>query len=544
VASSPIDLGPRDGSPWISSIILAAAMFGCYLWLAPPVSGDKDASEFVLALSTGGVIHPTGYPIYTLVGQGFVALLHRLGVGFPFAANTWAALGGGVAMLFYHRLALRMLPPRGPSPIGRFVLAALPVLVLGFNPVWLVECTVVEVHSWHVAWLCGTTLFFVGLVDELERGRAPIPHLPRRMVAWGLLCGLGGAHHTTAIFFAGGLTLALIWALARGKQLRAWVPMTWLAAGVLPLLSYGYIYYRANHPGDAQVWPALDTSFRGTFDHLTARDYRSYLGRFAPDGAQAAWLRWYIHPYLWAGLALFAFDALPSRGFPRRLVTGGLIFSAIAQTLFAFRYGVGDPDAYFLPALLVALLSIAAAGGRALLLLERTRFGTTVAAAATAIALVAFMVLCMRVAVGRKNALVELDRHIHSYWNEIPHDRAIVLWPDDIYYRLKEYQTLRGEKPGLDVYNTANLFQENGRTRFRRKHGFDPLGAMDDAHRRQPLKPEFVIGQQRSAGDAHAFAVVHEHIAQTADVPVIAFELAVPPRALTPALAPRPSSLR
>jgi len=319
--------------------------------------------------------------------------------------------------------------------------------------------------------------------------------------------------------------------------------MTWVAAGALPLLSYGYICYRANHPGDAQVWSALESSFRSALDHLTAQAYRFYLGRFAPDGAQAAWLGWYVQPYLWPGLALFAFHALQSRGFPRRLVVGGLLLSAIAQTLFAFHYGVGDPDAYFLPALLVALLSIAAGSGRALLALKRTRFGLAVATAGTALALVTFIVPCLRVASGRKHALVELDRHIHSYWNAIPYQRAIVIWPDDAYYRLKEYQTLLGEKPSLDVYHTANLFNERGRMLFRREHGFDPLGAIDDAHRSQPLKQEFVIGQQRSELEAHAYAVVHEYIAQMADVPVIAFEPPRPPRDLKSKLAPQPLRL-
>ena len=112
-APAPVDgLGPA-GSPWITSALLGAAFFATYLWLAPPVSGDKDASELGLALATGGVVHPTGYPIYTILGHGFVVLLHSLGATFPLAANAWAALGGGVAMFLFHRLALRVLPAGG-----------------------------------------------------------------------------------------------------------------------------------------------------------------------------------------------------------------------------------------------------------------------------------------------------------------------------------------------------------------------------------------------------------------------------------------------
>jgi hypothetical protein len=156
------------------------------------------------------------------------------------------------------------------------------------------------------------------------------------------------------------------------------------------------------------------------------------------------------------------------------------------------------------------------------------------ATAGAAIALVAFIAPSLRVAAGRKQALIEFDRSIHSSWSAIPYERAIVLWPDDAYYRLKEYQAFRGEKPGLEVYNTASLFHERPRMLFRRKHGFDAQGAIDEAHRIQPIKPEFIIGQQRSDVDAHAFAVVHEYIAQMADVPVVAFDPPRPPRVLAP----------
>src|SRR5207244_3711080 len=104
--------GEAVGASWVVSAALATGVLACYLGFAPPVSGDKDASELTLALATGGVIHPTGYPLYTILGYAFVGILHRLGASFPFAANAWAALGGSVAMFFYHRLALRLVPAR------------------------------------------------------------------------------------------------------------------------------------------------------------------------------------------------------------------------------------------------------------------------------------------------------------------------------------------------------------------------------------------------------------------------------------------------
>ena len=528
-------LGPRDGCPRAWSALLAAALCAGYVALAPHVPGDKDASEFTLVLATGGVLHPTGYPLYTLLGAAFVRLLHGLGAGYAFAANAWAALGGGVAMLLYHRLALRFLPATSAlSRLERFTLAALPVALLGLDPVVMVECTVVEVHSWQLAWAFGTALVFTGLVEGL--GRAGVHQLTPRMLGWGVLCGLGGAHHATSVFLAGALTLALARALLRARRFTAQVPLAWLAGGVVPVLAYAWIAWRPLHPGTSVVWPTLATTVAGVIAHATAADYRRYLGHFAPDEVQAAWLAWYVQPFLWPGLALFAWHAFGSRG-ARRLVAGALLAAALAQTLFAFRYGVGDPDAYFLPGLAIALLALPALGGAVWPSLRRSRSVAIAAVALSALGLAAFAANAVLVMRGRQQALAELDRSIHALWVAIPAERGIVLWPDDGSYRLQTYQRFRGEKPGLEIVNTASLLNALPRERFRQRHGFDPLGALDEAHRVQPLKPEYVIGEQANEGDRHAFAVIHEHIAANAGVPVIAFDPPRPPRPL-----PRPDA--
>ncbi len=525
-------LGSPGGVPWSWSVALAAALLGSYLLLAPHVSGDKDASEFALVLATGGALHPTGYPLFTLLGHASVALLHRAGAGFPFAANAWAACGGGVAMLLFHRLALRLLPARDDlSRRERFLLAALPVVVLGFNPVWMVESTVVEVHSWQLAWGCGTALFAAGLIDALGGGGRRLTRLPLRMVAWGLLCGLGGAHHFTAVFLAGGMTLALGWSLAKARLFRAWVPLVWLAAGVVPLLSYGYVAYRAVHPGGGEVWPMLEPGLGGFLAHVTARAYRAYLGHWAPDETQLAWLLRYVYPLLWPGLALFGFQWWRSRGARRRLMTG-LLVAAGAQVVFVHHYGVPDPNPYLLPPLAVAGLSLVRPGADLAARLRRTRFGVALATTVAAVALALFVVSGATLMAGRSREFVRLDEQYHAMWESIPHERAIVLWPADGIARLREYQVFRGEKRGIDLYNTAALVGRAQRSGFRKQYGFDPLALVDRPHLAEPLRQEFVIGRQTSPMDAHGFTLIHQCIAERAGIPVVAFDPPAPPRTL------------
>src|SRR6516162_1282939 len=93
--------------------VLVGALFGALdLALAPPVSGPKDAAEFTLVLAFGGVAHPTGYPLYVLLGHPFVQALHAAGASWAYAANAWSAVGGGVAAGLLHALAARLVPPR------------------------------------------------------------------------------------------------------------------------------------------------------------------------------------------------------------------------------------------------------------------------------------------------------------------------------------------------------------------------------------------------------------------------------------------------
>ena len=55
----------------LASFLVACVVLAVYAWLAPPVAGDKDSSEFILVLARLGTPHPTGYPIYTLLGHLF-----------------------------------------------------------------------------------------------------------------------------------------------------------------------------------------------------------------------------------------------------------------------------------------------------------------------------------------------------------------------------------------------------------------------------------------------------------------------------------------
>lgn len=184
----------RPGTVAWSAGIGAAALL-VYLWLAPAVPGPGDSGEFTLVLATGGVPHPTGYPLYTLFGHLFVLAIHALGASWAFAANAWSALGGALAMACMYALASRWIPlDARVSRRARALIALLPVSLFALNPLWTSEATLAEVHSWHLAWALGAVLAFVTIVHSLVSGGGD-NKLARRLVGICLRCRAGAPRH-------------------------------------------------------------------------------------------------------------------------------------------------------------------------------------------------------------------------------------------------------------------------------------------------------------------------------------------------------------
>jgi hypothetical protein len=441
-----------------------------YLVLAPHVASEGDGNEFTLVLAVFGVAHPTGYPLYTLFGGAFGALLHALGAGWWYAANVWSAVGAGAAVALVHALAARLVPP---SPAvgkwSRSAVALLPAGLFALHPLWLNEATLAEVHSWHVAWLAAAALVALRLVQGEAVGR-------RGAFAWGACCGLGLGHHGTSVFFVVPLTCAVAWA-ARGSRPRA-PAMGLVAAGIagalVPLSSYAWIAWRAYHPA-AYQWPLLEPSFASIVDHVRGATYRKLVGGFAASEAQRALLSTTVYPLLALGGAGLAFALRGARMAGARAILLALVAGAVLQAGFIARYGVSDPGPYFLPLLVVALLGVQTAGAW---VAARARHAMAPAALALFVCALAAPGW-IRTAQERDARLVDIERRVRSAWRAIPYREGVVLWRNDLYVRLRGYQLLDGENPGLDVENPAMFTWPAPRRAFERRHGVDPLAGLE-----------------------------------------------------------------
>src|SRR5262245_38534631 len=481
----------------LDSLLVGIAALVVYLLFAPPVSGDKDASEFTLVLATNGIAHPTGYPLFTLLGHFFVTVVHALGATWSYAANAWSAAGGAVAIGLIHALTARLA--RGPR-----WLPFVPLLLVGLNPMWAVEATLAEVYSWHVAWACGLACLFVTYVRR--SGELPLS----QPALWGVLCGVGLAHHLTSITVSVPLSAALCFVLARAKRLRAGSVALPLSALPVPHAASGWIAVRPSQPGRV-MWPPLAGTPASVIKHVTGRTYVGYLGWFSPSPQQRDYLAHDIYPFLFPALVLALGAAWRTRG-PERVIRWGLWAATVVGTVYAFSYGVSDPSSYFLAPLFLALASAST--------LLSGRVASVVAAVLAALSLW-LSTDWVRTDLERRRQFIGFNGMVHDMWQTIPGDSGFVFWRNDMYVRLREYQVFEGEKPGLAIFHPANLTHPAGRRRFVDNYGFDPLEGVD-------LRVPPIGAQGRQAAVDHLLDAIEARINRVSPLPVIHFDPAIP----------------
>jgi len=394
------------------ALSLFAMSLGLYLRTLAPGLLAGDAGEFQVAAWRLGLAHPTGYPLYLILGSLWQHLLALVGLSPAYALNALSALFGAatVTLLFLGMLRWLQSPLAVRRPAALFT-----ATLFAVNFTFWSQNLIAEVYTLHVLFV--VLIFLVAnqllvsvtskRMDEDQRraqGAAgedvhsiPAsfpPHLvPLRMnslvilsscqrsaetsassveprsrrslvLLLSFLVGLALTHHAMTLLLLPGLALVL-WQ-ARGRwmlSLRCWLPA--LVAMVAPLLLYLYIPLRSgpaaspwyHQPlGDAPLtlyqntWPAFINFVTGQSISIGFHTVSEALQQLPQ-----AWLLWRLH-LLWPGvvLALLGLYVLVrQRNWPLLALTVPFF---LLQQLFNLFYAIGDILVYYIPLYLIAAI--------------------------------------------------------------------------------------------------------------------------------------------------------------------------------------------
>ncbi|MCU0500792.1 MAG: DUF2723 domain-containing protein, partial [Anaerolineae bacterium] len=340
--------------------------------LAPGVLGG-DSGEFQFAAWLGGFAHPTGYPLYLLLGYLWTHLLPIADAAWRM--NAFSALWGAVAVGLLYLLARQMLqmaaPATGwPIAISR-LLALLAAAIFAVTTTFWSQAVVAEVYALNAALIIAILL---ALVTWAARGRM------RALYLAAFLFGLSLAHHRTTLLWIPAIAM-FMWVICRPQDsmrghelarsesgqsgeydatqrltlsLRHLITLSLLV--LAPLLLYvtipltapatPYVHVQVGPNQTLELYkPTLD----GFLNYVTGREFESEfrspmgaLGRVLPG------LRLLAAEVTWPGVVLGVLGLiwLARRSRPLLVLTGlGFL------TLFIFNlfYGIGDIAVYYIP---------------------------------------------------------------------------------------------------------------------------------------------------------------------------------------------------
>lgn len=344
-------------------VALGALVFAVYAVTCARTLTGEDCGELAAAAYTGGVAHPPGYPLWTMLAH--VATWIPLGE----VAGRLAFLSaffGGVTAAFLAAVSLRL--------VRSYPAAAVAALGSAFLRDQWSQAVIVEVYTLNSALLAACCWLVLRFDETKSFGR---------LNAFAFVYGLSLTNHLTMAGLAPAFLAFLLW---RGwrllRHVRALAVATgWFAAGLLP-----YLYL----PLAARAAPAVNWGNPSTWDafwaHVARVQYTegATLPPATPERFQAQLAVLWDHAIHQGATPLLVLGALGVLVLLRRRPAVGLLLGGIAclSTWAVIRYTNFEPDfenahanrLFFVP----GYLAVVVAGAWALGMLQErivARFG-------------------------------------------------------------------------------------------------------------------------------------------------------------------------
>ncbi|MBU1879288.1 MAG: DUF2723 domain-containing protein, partial [Chloroflexi bacterium] len=339
--SSPADESPRQRRAWQRVVQHPQGQFGglffcllaglVYITTLVPGISVGDSVEMQWVPHTLGVLHATGYPLYTLAGWFWSHVIPTGSVAYRM--NAFSAIAGAAAVGLSYMLARR---------ITRSILgAAATALALLAAPLLWSQSVVAEVYAMHV-------LIVVSVLYLLARWSQDRPRSDAWLLAAAAVAGVGLAHHRTILLLAPAALFLLVGEdRAIWRRWRLWLAALALFLG-LGLLPYLYILVR------------FDGDLARTLDVVTGASFWESFVALRPDWPELV-PQVLLEQFGWIGVLTGVGGAGWLLARPGRRNLGvALAIYALTQAAFALVYSVSDVFVFLLPVVVVYALWIGA----------------------------------------------------------------------------------------------------------------------------------------------------------------------------------------
>lgn len=452
----------RSISRHLPPLILGASLLSIYLYtLAPGLTWANDGSDggdLITAAYTGGIAHPTGYPLYLILAR----LFQFIPIGsLAYRTNLMSTFYAVLSALLLYRVVTRTLEDMGIEHIWIAGLTA--GFALGLAPLFWSQAVITEVHTLQTFLVVLILYLYFFPFWGLEH-----KHLERLR---GLVLGLAMGNHVTTVFlvplvffsgttrqqgervldkpmlFAPSLTRQLVW-LAIGLSIYLTLP---LRALTNPPINWGY-----------------PITLKRFWWLVSGELYQSYYLQFEFVEIWSrlqVWASLLVRQFGWPGLVLAIFGLIllfkPSRLYLTTIWIG-MVYSA-----FALVYLSDDSYLYLIPVLISFAIWMGLTVGHVcgVLTLNAVRWGMCVL-------ILGYFTFHAFGHVGRVDASSDLQAELfgRQVMSEVPTDALVFLKGDQAVFTIWYFHFTLGQRPDVIVIAEELLhfdwYQENLRDAY------------------------------------------------------------------------------
>ena len=242
-----------------------------YVVTTAPDVLPADSGEFQIVASVGGVAHPPGYPLYTMIGWLFTRLVpvgneaYRLNMMSALLAAASLTLIGAATRRWARKLGFE----RPAALIGGVVAA----LTLGTATTFWSQATIANIRMPTVLAAALALYALARFADAPDQH-----HADRAVLLLALAMGLGIGHHPSLVFV--GIFFVVYLALTDPRFFlqprRWWKPLLVVVLSLLPLL-----YLPLRGAAGAPLSPPGLNEWDGFVHHVTAQGFEGDMFAFA-----------------------------------------------------------------------------------------------------------------------------------------------------------------------------------------------------------------------------------------------------------------------
>jgi len=338
-----------DKKKYVYAIFSFLISFIVYLKTLAPTVYWADSGELIIGAYTLGILHPSGYPTYTVLSHLFTYLPFGT---VAFRVNLMSAFFAALTVLLVFWICYKLTK----SNLASFLVS----LFLAFSSVFWSQAVIAEVYTLHAFFMALNLLILLHWKETNGN---------KWIYLFCFTYGLSLTHHITSIFFIPGFLYFILFkkdfnlnrSIVRFKNILIGIVLF-----ILGLIPYLYLIIRS------KMDPVLDfgnpENLSNFLYHVTGKQYSFVM--FEPN--------WSIFSSidLIGWLSLFLLLILAIYGFyniRRRDIKITFLLILFVNIVFNFFYNIPDIFPYFIPSIII-LVIFSAIGLKKLLSLELRHF--------------------------------------------------------------------------------------------------------------------------------------------------------------------------